>query len=245
MTYGINFTPWTLCDQLQFDLSTLPTLDQNSIIFLASPNNPTGSVLKQQLLIELLIKHPKSLFIIDEVYHEFDQNDNTPILKKFNNLVLIRSFSKSFMTAGIRFGYCISAPDLRQQLEKVILPFSINHFAACTVDYLLKEDTWKTINFQNISLLISERERMYSEIKSMSINKNLLTVYPSKANFLLIRLACKDLHIKLVRLFNENRIAILDTSNQSLIPNSIRISIGTEHENQRVMEVFNKFFNLN
>jgi histidinol-phosphate aminotransferase len=243
-TYGIHYSPWPLNTQMQFDISSLPALDNNSIVLLVTPNNPTGSELNQAMLVDLVSKNPESLFIVDEVYHEFSKINNTPLLETFNNLILIRSFSKSFMTAGIRFGYCLSAPSLQKQIEKVVLPFSINHFAACAAEYLLGHEVWKIIHRHNLAQIIIEREKTKSELISMDAHKDLMVVYPSNANFLLIKLLNKTLHTELVRLFEESQIAILDTSNLPLIPNSIRITIGTEHENQQVLDVFNKFYKL-
>ena len=107
-TYQIPFTPWLLNQNLEFDLSKLPQLDHNSVLIVTSPNNPTGNAITKVQLETILKNHPETMVILDGVYTEFGQEDFTSLISSYNNLVVIRSFSKAFPMAGLRLGYLCS-----------------------------------------------------------------------------------------------------------------------------------------
>lgn len=125
-TYQIPFTPWLLNQNLEFDLSKLPQLDHNSVLIVTSPNNPTGNAITKVQLETILKSHPETMVILDGVYTEFGQEDFTSLISSYNNLVVIRSFSKAFPMAGLRLGYLCSNEKMAAIVKKLMLPFSIN-----------------------------------------------------------------------------------------------------------------------
>ncbi len=126
---------------------TLEELEQTDGIVLCNPNNPLGSNIDDKDIIKIL-KRSKKLnipCIIDEAYFEFYSKTSTPLIKRFNNLIIIRTFSKMFGLAGLRLGYVIANKDIIKQLIKIRGPWSVNHFAVKAGKIVLQN----TISFQS------------------------------------------------------------------------------------------------
>jgi histidinol-phosphate aminotransferase len=99
-----------LDDNLNFNLKTLPALHSNSVLIITAPNNPTGTNISMKQLENILKQNPTALIVLDGVYCEFSKTDFTPLINQYENLMVLRSFSKAFPVAGLRLGYlCASA----------------------------------------------------------------------------------------------------------------------------------------
>ena len=161
--------------------------NKTKLIILCSPNNPTGNITSCQDIKQIL--DTQKLVLVDEAYFEFSVDTVIPFIKKFPNLIILRSFSKWAGIAGLRLGYLIASPFLIKQLMKIKSPYNINVSAEIAGLTALKEIKYQQVIVRKI---IFERKRLYKNIK-----KNpRLRIYPSFGNFLFIQVD-KDLFSKL------------------------------------------------
>lgn len=238
-TYQINYEPCFLEDDLTFNLDLMPTLNDQSVVFITSPNNPTGNAISKAQLHTLLTCFPESLFIADAVYTEFANDDFTPLVLEFENLMVIRSFSKAFPIAGLRLGYLCAPPALASVVKKLVLQFSLNLFTITFAEELLFSHDFLEDSKQRISEIVKERERMISSLENL-LQPTLLKVYPSQGNFILIRIGNNILFNQVKQEFNKKSIRILDTSSNYLLEHTLRISIGSNEENNLVLSSIKK-----
>ena len=151
---------------------------RTKIIFIANPNNPTGNLETEIAIRQLLALGP--FVVVDEAYHEFSGFTVAELTNEFQNLIVIRSFSKWAGLAGIRIGYAIVAPQVAHYLMKVKSPYNISTAAEAALLASL-DDT--DLLLHRVRLLVEERENMRSQLNSLSS----ITCLPSKGNFLLCR----------------------------------------------------------
>jgi histidinol-phosphate aminotransferase len=239
-TYNISYEVWPLNNQLEYDLFLFPKPEISSLVVFASPNNPVGNIISLSDLEKLLQENPQSLFLLDEVYNEFSPVQYTTLIRKYNNLVLLRSFSKVFSSAGLRIGYMISDKQITEQVRKLILPFSLNHFSVAFLRYVLNKPWIISIQAERNKLLIAERERFFKELKKMEINTGKIIAVPSYGNFLLIRFIDEVLLGKFKKSIDAVKIALLDVSKTPMLDLSIRITIGHKQENDRIIKILDK-----
>lgn len=224
---------WNLTEEFEYKLDNLDNVTPGSIIVICSPNNPTGTVMSEEVLVELLTQNQESLVIIDEAYCDFNTIDFTAYISKFENLILIRSFSKAFSSAGIRLGYAISQPGLINQLKKIKNPFIINPFTAITAAHILTDNDCMKLIKDNIETVVYERERVH-KILSDKIFSGLLKTYRSYGNF------------NYIKFYNEKDFQFL--CNQLIIykigvqvfekQNAVRITIGSKSQNDLILDIF-------
>ncbi|MFN8366140.1 MAG: aminotransferase class I/II-fold pyridoxal phosphate-dependent enzyme [Candidatus Kapaibacterium sp.] len=234
-TYNIPYTPWLLNNALEYDLSLLPDLDANSVVIITAPNNPVGNSIKYSDVVTLLRNNPNALFIIDGVYTEFSSTDFTPLINEFNNLIVLRSFSKAFPIAGLRLGYLCATQSVAAIVKKLILQFSINNFSLIFAREILFTADFLKASKQKVNEIISERERM-KNILHNHYSQSTITVFPSEGNFLLIRICNNNNFLKVTEALIQRGIKVLNTSNFILLENTIRISVGTAEENDAFLE---------
>ncbi len=197
-----------------------------ALTIVCSPNNPTGSVLEESQLRELL-EAGSGFILVDEAYGDFSTQDFLPLLDEYPNLLLTRTFSKAFAFAFGRFGYGIAHPDMTAEIYKVLLPYNLNGFTETAVEILLNEkETMETI----IADIIRQRDSLYEALQQFVE----LEVYPSQANFFLIHP-----NIDSAWLYNQlmaRKILVRDVSYYPGLGNHLRISVGTEEENYRIVD---------
>ena len=238
-TFGIQYVTWKLNDQLEYDLSLFPTTKDKSLVVFASPNNPVGNCLSIDDMEKLLIEYPQSLFLVDEVYYEFSGATFQPLLGKYSNLILVRSFSKTFSAAGVRLGYGICSADHAAQIRKLILPFSLNHFASIFAKSLLNNTNLRDVNESFIKSIINERDKLYYELKKLS-NYSHFDLGFSFGNFLLIRFSSPDIFDRYLNALSESGIQVLNVSGTPMLENCLRVTIGSQNENDAFLSVINK-----
>lgn len=230
-TYNIPYETWRLNADLEYDYQNLPTLEPGSVLIITSPNNPVGNTMDLAQLEQLLTLHPDACIILDGVYTEFCEVDATPLVKKYPNLIVLRSFSKAFPIAGLRLGYLCAAPQTAAIIKKLVLPFSINHFSLAFAHEMLSDRTFMEHARKQVLDLIVERERMHDLISSR-YGRELLHVFPSEGNFLLIRVFNDAAFESLIADLAAHGIKVLNTSATPLLENTFRVSIGTPYENE-------------
>lgn len=237
-TYGIQYQLWNLNDELEYDITLLPEIKENGIVLFTSPNNPVGNVISIAKLRDLLVEYPQTIFLLDEVYSEFCDGDNAKLLEEFPNLVLLRSFSKSFSSAGLRVGYLIANEQLAANFRKLIIPFTLNILAVSYVKKVLSSAKEIERNKQNIANTILERERVYKELLNIDLAKDKYFVSPSFGNFLLIRFSDSECFQEINKGFEAAGIKVLDVSNIPMFGQALRISIGNVGENNSIIKIF-------
>ncbi len=230
-TYNIPYQPWLLTPELEYDYDNMPDLGANSVMIITSPNNPVGNTMELEKLEQLLSSYPDSFIILDAVYCEFCEVDVTPLVKKYPNLIVLRSFSKAFPIAGLRLGYLCASPKTAAIIKKLVLQFSINHFTLIFAHEMLFNEAFMDNARKRVREILGERERMYRAINH-HFGSDTLRVFKSEGNFLLIRISEKEVFDALMEDLSAAGIKVLNTSNFPLLENTFRVSIGTPHENE-------------
>lgn len=195
--------------------------EKPSCIFLAYPNNPTGNCFESETIQAILDLAP-GLVVIDEAYFAFCQSTWLAEIPKWNNLVLLRTMSKSGL-AGLRLGLLIADPIWTQQIEKLRLPYNINSLTQLSAKFFLAHH--KVFEEQSRQV-VKNRESLFRELSSLHD----LQAYPSQANFVLIRVnnadqVFQDLQGKGVLIRNLSTVG-------TPMENCLRVTVGTEEENQ-------------
>ena len=218
----------------QFDVTALTDAVQDSkpeVVILCSPNNPTGSLIEDVDLIQVLKAAP-GLVVIDEAYHEFAGHSVVPLLKDFPNLVVLRTFSKAMGLAGMRIGYLLAAPQLVTEIRKAVLPYNLNVFSQTVAEVAI--EMYEAELQPLVKRIIAERERVFAEL---SVIEGLQPV-ASRANFMIVRTTMEPR-----QLFNEllaRDILVRDVSGYPMLKEYFRFNVGTPQENDRLIQSLNE-----
>ncbi|MBN1567521.1 MAG: histidinol-phosphate transaminase [Acidobacteria bacterium] len=196
-----------------------------SVIIINTPNNPTGSVLSEDGLEEIL-KRFSGFVLLDEAYYEFWGHSGLRVLKDYPRLIITRTFSKAMGMAGLRVGYLLAHPELATQISKAKLPYNVNQFSLTAAEVALENiDRFRP----PIEAVLKERDRLYRELAGIPGVK----VYPSEANFFLVEVPVVP-RVLFDELY-ERGILIRDVSSYPMLSKCLRISIGTQEENDRLL----------
>ena len=203
--------------------------EKTKLLFLCSPNNPTGNSFSRKDLIDL-IESFNGVVVIDEAYINFSSNSLlVSLINKYNNLIVTQTMSKAFGMAGIRLGMGFSNNKIVNYINKIKPPYNIN---LLTEKRALKElkniDTIKT----NIKIILEERNKLIDSLNELSF---IIKVYPSDSNFILIKVDDADLRYKQLI---EKGIVLRNRSKELLCDNCLRITIGTPYENELLIKNF-------
>lgn len=222
-----------------FDIESILTAIeriQPEVVILCSPNNPTGCVIGDDDL-RRITKASAGVVVIDEAYHEFAEHSVVPLLAEFQNLVVLRTFSKAMCLAGLRVGYLLATPALVTEIRKAVLPYNLNAFSQTAAEVAL--EMFENELLPLVKTLISERERLFAEL---SLIKGLELV-ASRANFMIVKSPLPP-----SQMFNEllkRDILVRDISSYPMLHDYFRVSTGTPEENnylisslREVMEEF-------
>jgi histidinol-phosphate aminotransferase len=206
----------------------LSKTDENTkILFLCSPNNPTGNSFSDKIIFELLSNF-KGLILIDEAYIDFSEKDSwLLLLKEYPNLIICQTLSKAYAMAGVRIGLLYASAEIISILNKIKTPYNIN---VLSQEKAIKKIQQSTLEFQ-VKKIITERERLTKELKKITFIEK---VIPSDANFILVKVDDANLRYEQ---FIENGIVVRNRSNQPLCDNCLRITIGTKQENEKVIQL--------
>ncbi len=219
-----------LSQDFELDAEALHThLDASvKLIFLCSPNNPSGNLLSKDS-IRSIIQSSNTIIVIDEAYIDFaDDPGFLPELAAHPNLVILQTLSKAWGLAGLRLGMAFAAPEIIELLNKIKYPYNINSVTQQLVYDKLNDEQTKT---DQVKTIVAERTTLTSRLESLHGVKK---VYPSDANFLLVKMAqAKAVYAQLIN----HSIIVRDRSSVVLCDDCLRITVGTPEENQRLMEV--------
>jgi len=200
---------------------------EGGVIFLCSPNNPTGNTTSRADIIRLL-DESRCLVVVDESYFEFSGKTFLDLTDKYDNLVIVRTFSKGFSMAGVRVGYIIAYESTVSYLNRVRPPNSIS-----VISLSLAEIALNNIPLMKgyVDKIVRERERF---IKRLSELKG-VHLYPTEANFVLIRLTetkSSDVSNDLLR----RGIVVRDVCGLPMLENCLRFSVRTQSDDDRLLE---------
>ncbi len=200
--------------------------EHTKLLFLCSPNNPTGNSFSIEN-VETLLKSFQGLVILDEAYIDFsDQKSWLQRLEEFPNLVITQTLSKAYGMAGIRLGVCYASPEIISILNKIKPPYNVNEL---TQQRALKGILNNSKVQNEIEKILVERKILIQNLKKISFVKN---IYPSDANFILIEV---DDAIKRYDQLIEKGIVIRNRTTQAMCKNTLRITVGTNSENKQIM----------
>lgn len=207
---------------------------KTKIIFLCSPNNPSGNSFEDSK-VEAILKNFNGLVVIDEAYIDFSEKDSW--IKKignYPNLIVTQTFSKAFGKAGIRLGILYASEKIISVLNKIKPPYNVNQLTQKeAIQALLEVDAIKSQVFD----IKSERDSLVKQLLEV---KFVSKIYRSDANFLLLEV---DDANKRYDQFIEKGIVIRNRSNQALCENCLRITIGTKEENIKLIKAFKELDN--
>jgi histidinol-phosphate aminotransferase len=199
----------------------------HKLLFVCSPNNPSGNLADKSLVIKLL-ENFKGLVVVDEAYIDFaDDPGFLPELQRYPNLFVMQTFSKSWGLASLRLGAGFGHPMLISCLTRIKPPYNINGFTQETgLQALANLDEWQA----KISQTLEQKNWLQNELRQ---TPGVEYVYPSKANFLLTRVDGPD---ELYRYLISKKIIVRNRSNVILCEGCLRITVGKPEENQKLIE---------
>lgn len=218
-----------------FDLrpeAVLNAVNENTkMLFLCSPNNPTGNLLDEYRMDYLIHNFP-GIVVIDEAYIDYAETVSwSQRLSEFENLVVLQTFSKAWALAGVRLGMAYASKEIIHYFNSVKFPYNINLLTQQSVMKYLEEELKAAEQF-NINS--NEKSRVESELMKMDFVKK---VYPSDANFLLVKMEKSD---TIFNYLKANNIIVRDRSNEPLCGDCLRITIGTKSENDLLINALKK-----
>lgn len=230
---GIETKSLQLAQDFDLDISEIEnSYNRNTkLLFLCSPNNPTGNLLSFEKVIHI-VKNFKGLVVVDEAYIDFAENGGfLPYLNKFPNLVVLQTLSKAWGLAGLRLGMCFASVDIINILNRIKPPYNISKPSQQIAEKYLTEESMKE-NY--VRLIKAERQNLSD---ALSMIKAVNVVFPSDANFLLVRFYDSQKvfdHLTSVGIIVRNR------SQQKGCEQCLRITIGTPAENKTLIDELQK-----
>lgn len=212
--------------------------DKTKMIFLCSPNNPTGTLIDKEVLADIARKNPEILIVIDEAYFEYSEVTNKDLINEFGNVFIIRTMSKVLGLAGMRIGYGLACSEIIEYMHRIKPVFSLTRLSFAAALNTFRD---KDYIAESIEKGIESREYLYEELSKIDS----LNVFPSKSNFMLINVkdtgfTASQLALELMK----RGIIVRDcTSFKGLDEYWIRISICTIEEDKKFIEIIKEVLN--
>ncbi|MCL4550610.1 MAG: histidinol-phosphate transaminase [Bacteroidetes bacterium] len=219
---GVTNVPLVQNFQLDTEAIKKAVDEKTKIIFICSPNNPSSNLIESKQILELA-KELNVLVAVDEAYIDFSENDG--LINKtleYPNLVIMRTFSKAWGLAGVRCGFCAANEEIIDLLFKVKAPYNMNKLTSNAILGAIKNISKRN---EFVKKILSERKRLEKELRQ---RKKVLNVLPSDANFISFKV---DSPQKVFSYLESNGIVIRDRSNQFNFGGYLRLTVGTEEEN--------------
>jgi histidinol-phosphate aminotransferase len=216
--------------QLEVDSILDAIKPQTKLLFICSPNNPSGNTVDRKA-IECLLNGFNGLVVIDEAYIDFTKDHSwTQVLEEYPNLIVTQTLSKAYGLAGIRLGICYASKAIIAVLNKIKPPYNIN---SLTQEAAIKAFENKDSVEAQIESILNERINLINAFKSVPFIKK---IYPSEANFILIKV---DDANKRYKELIKNGIVVRNRSSQLHCENCLRITVGTPSENTQLITLLN------
>ena len=226
---NIKFKEVLLNEDFTLDASSiLSAIDEHTkLIFLCSPNNPTGNALDQKQILHI-IENFNGLVILDEAYIDFcPEKTLLANMNEYPNLVILQTLSKAWGLAGIRLGMAFASKEIIDLLSKIKYPYNINQLTQHKALEMLQSSEAKE-NW--VETILAQKALLIKELHNL---QNVLRIYPSDANFVLVKTTdAKKIYHALV----ERQIIVRDRSKVVLCGEALRITVGTAEENRLLID---------
>ena len=224
-----------LNDNFQIDLESLkPYLnDENlKIIFICSPNNPTGNSIKN---IKYILENFNGIVFIDEAYIDFSPEESfTNQIKNYPNLIVSQTFSKAWGMASVRVGIAYASEEIIKFYNKVKPPYNISQLNQDAIIKTLNDENINQVS-ENIKIILEEKKSLIQNLEKLDLVK---TIFPSDANFILIEV--DNANSVYQELVNQN---VIIRNRNSVIKNCLRITVGSPDENKKLIETLQNIDN--
>ena len=223
--FGGRYVPVALGGDFRYDVDSLikaAARERARVVVLNSPNNPTGTALPPDG-VERVLEATDALVLCDEAYQDFGGPTAVPLLPSSPRVVVLRTFSKAFGLAGLRFGYALAHPSLAREIAKGKLPYNVNAITLAAAAMLMEH---AELRAERIRSLVATRDRTVDRLRALRG----ITVYSTAANFVLLRCHSVPARDVFRRLLDEHGILVRDVSGGSELQECLRISIGTEED---------------
>jgi len=211
-------------------LATINTKTQ--LVVLVNPNNPTGTAIDKEDILKIIQKAKKNntIVLIDEAYYEFYGRSFLGLLNKYNNLIIIRTFSKAFGLAGLRLGYAIADKNRINEIRKISSPYNVNSLAVIAADTALDDTRF-------VKKYVKEVNQSKKYIES-ELNKSGIKTFKSEANFLIADFG--ESSKKVISGLAKAGILVRDRSKIPLLQNCVRMTIGTKEQSSVLIDEIKK-----
>lgn len=222
---GGRYLPVPLGADFGYDVDAIVATarrERARVIVLNSPNNPTGSALPVGA-VERVLAETDALVLCDEAYQDFGGPSAVPLLHQSARVVVLRTFSKAMGMAALRFGYALAHPDVAREIAKAKLPYNVNAVTLAAAEVALVQSRRFA---ERTRAVVEERDRFLPRLRTLPG----IRVFPSAANFVLIRCEAVPATVIFRRLIEEHGILVRDVSGSAHLAECLRISIGTSED---------------
>lgn len=230
----VEYRPVLLDEHYQISAEKLLAAcdDKTKIIWICSPNNPTGNSIHREEILKV-INQFEGLVIVDEAYSDFSAEKPFRLeLSKHPNLIVLNTFSKAWGCAGIRLGMAFAQPAIINLYNKVKYPYNVNQLTQQQAMEALKDpyevDKW-------VKLLLQERSRMMQNFKLLPITEK---IYPTEANFFLVKVNDAQ---KIYNYLVDKGIIVRNRTRVQLCQNCLRITVGNKSENNELLAALRQY----
>jgi histidinol-phosphate aminotransferase len=228
---GGRYRPVPLRPDFGYDVDALietAVRERARVVVLNSPNNPTGSALPENA-VRRVLEETGALVVCDEAYQEFGGPTALPLLAQSSRLVVLRTFSKALGMAGLRFGLALAHPAVAREITKAKLAYNVNVVTLEAAAVALRH---RSVIDDRVRRIVEYRERLTTRLRALRG----LTVFPSAANFVLLRFDRHAARTVFQRLLDEHGILVRDVSGAAELSQCLRISIGTAEDMDAVAD---------
>lgn len=222
-----------LTQKFQLDIAQiLNKVDKNTkVIFICSPNNPTGNSIDKSDILKLLTGF-NGLVVIDEAYIDFSDKESwLQHLEEFPNLIVTQTLSKAYGLAGIRLGLCFASSEIIAVMNTIKPPYNVNQL---TQNRALEQVLKTEVLSHEVAQILKEKKRLENVLAEVDFIK---TVYSSDANFILVKV--DDANKRYSQLLQKG-VVVRNRTTQPLCENTLRFTVGTAEENEKLITALNE-----
>ena len=230
---NVDYRKVLLNDDFTLDAKKLlaATDPKTKVIFLCSPNNPTGNDLKINELMDI-ITHFQGIVVLDEAYIDFSARESfLKTLDRYPNLIVLQTFSKAWGMAAVRLGMAFASPEIIHYLNKVKYPYNINlltqNFVSAELTEIERKNDW-------VDLILHQRTVLIHELEKLSVVEQ---IHPTDANFVLVKVADAN---AIYQFLVDEKIIVRNRNTVSLCLGCLRITVGLPEENNLLINALKK-----
>lgn len=226
-------------DEFQFDAEKFENdiLEKEpAVVYICNPNNPTGHIHSKEYIEYLLNQFPDTLFLIDEAYYEFSQITAKDLVQNYDNILISRTMSKAFALANFRVGYLIASKENVQFINRIRNPKNLTTFAQTAAIAALSDVDYMWTYVEQV------HQGMDYFMYEMKKHENIMKLYPSHGNFILVKFSSYEDKLLLLNYLAENNVFVRDTMQADSVKKCFRITIGTIDQMKRVVKLINRFY---